>query len=339
MKYTLRTLWFLAIFALVAACSPSASPTTRPITKTSAQMSWFHTIEWAGFFFAKEQGLYTNEALDVTLLEGGLDAKNQFIDPVEMVLSGKADFGVYGSDSILKARAAGKPIIGIAAIYQTSARALVSLADKNIKRPQDLVGKTVMISDSEGAVIGLNILLERAGVDPKSVKIIRDSNKVNDAKSLTSGEADAVGVFITNQAVDFTLQGLKLNNILYADYGADAYSNVIFTTEKILSDQPDLVERFLRATLRGYQAAAGAPEQAAKYAVQYAPKLNYDSQLASMRAALPLIQPAGSKIGQMRAELWQLSYDLLRKANILTETVDVSKAFSMTIVEKITKPS
>ncbi len=80
-------------------------------------------------------------------------------------------------------------------------------------------------------------------------------------------------------------------NIVYpSDYGIDLYADTLFTTEKMLKEKPDVVKKFVAATLKGWNAAIAAPEEAAKITVKYGDKLTYDHELAMMKASMPLLQ-------------------------------------------------
>ena len=114
---------------------------------------------------AEAKGYYADEGLDVELMGGGFDEDGNFISPVDKVLSGEADFGVLSGDLLLANRAEGKPLVAIASIYQRSPAAFASLAKNNIKRPSDLVGKTVMIDLGSATGLVYKALLSSQGID------------------------------------------------------------------------------------------------------------------------------------------------------------------------------
>src|SRR5688572_23200221 len=142
----LSILSLLFVIVVMSACSSTQASSNEPQVEpeqTSVQFSWLHTIEFVGFYEAIRQGYFAENNLDVRLDNGGFDENGHYIDPVKQVVEGKSDFGVTGADIILTARAQGKPIVAVAAIYQRSPVVLISLAEKNIVHPEDLVGKRV----------------------------------------------------------------------------------------------------------------------------------------------------------------------------------------------------
>jgi NitT/TauT family transport system substrate-binding protein len=302
-------------------------------TPTSIQFSWVHTIEFAGFYMAEANGYYAEEGLDVELKGGGFDEDGNYIPPVETVLNGDADFGVLSGDLLLSNRAEGKPIVAIASIYQRSPAAFASLAENNIRRPSDLVGKTVMIDLGSSNGLIYKALLSSQGIDYDSVNTLPRTDFSNDP--LINGEADVLDIFITNEPVALAQQGIDINMILASDYGFDVYANAIFTTEDMLANNPDLVERFLRATLRGTQSAIDNPEEAAALSVSYNDALSLEAEAESMQRSLPLLKPAGSEIGMMRPEVWELTHDILLEQEVLLEPLDIDSAYTMKFLDGI----
>jgi NitT/TauT family transport system substrate-binding protein len=113
------------------------------------------------------------------------------------------------------------------------------------------------------------------------------------------------------------------------DYGIDLYADTLFTTEKMLQEKPDVVRKFVTATLKGWSSAMAAPEEAAQITVKYGAKLTYDHELAMMKASLPLLQPDAQPVGWMDAANWSATQKLLVDAGFQKTSVDVGKAFTV----------
>src|SRR5690349_17292079 len=138
----------LTVGILVAGCggANAVTPTAAPKETINYQMGWVHEYSSAPFYMAIANGDYAKENLDVNLILGGFNDKGA-IDPVQQLVDGTADFSEASILALLQAREQGKPIVAIATLNQRSPYAIISLADKNIVRPQDLVGKTVAVAD------------------------------------------------------------------------------------------------------------------------------------------------------------------------------------------------
>jgi len=130
-------------------------------------------------------------------------------------------------------------------------------------------------------------------------------------------------------------QGYNVNVVLPSDYGIDLYANVIFTTEDMIKTQPDLVEAFVGATVHGMQRAIEDPEAATRLTLARGTNLNPTSEAESMRLALPLMNPAGSRPGMMTAENWRTAYRILHDQGLLAQQLDVDQAYTLTFLDKV----
>lgn len=328
----------LTLLLVLTACggtpAPTPTPTSAPLTETSIQLSWEHTIEFTGFQLAEREGYYAEQGLQPRLLPA-FNAEGVIVESIAAVVAGEVDFGIASGDSLMNARANGQPVVAVAAIYQRSPNALLSLASSNIERPEDLTGKTVTVSGASS--IFLNAMLLNVGVDPTTINIV-DRTDFSTGE-LTSGAVQAIDAYITNEPSTLASAGIDYNLMVFADYGVDGYVNVIFVTEETLANKPDLVERFLRATFKGYQAAIDDPEKAATISVEYNPVLNYDNELVNMRVSIPLLHPNASEVGMMSPALWELSYTILSNAGVIPTTFDISEVYDMSMLNKIYPPS
>jgi NitT/TauT family transport system substrate-binding protein len=298
--------------------------------KVTVQLSWFHSVEFAGFYVADQKGYYADENLAVTLKPGGAD-----ILPAQEIADGKADIGVTGGDQLLIARSQGLPLKAIAAIFRQSPVALMALADSGIKTPQDMVGKRIgVISPAydNNNDIQLLAMLRQAGIDQSEVKLVVTEDY--SVGSLTSGAMDVYSGFAMNEPVDARLRGIDVNLILPQDYGVSIYANVLFASQKTLDERSDVVQRFVRATYKGYQYAIEHPDEAGDLALKYDDTLDVAFQRASMQAEIPLIDTGDVPIGTMDAPVWQNTNDILLQQGLIKSPVDTSTLFTNKYVEK-----
>lgn len=339
-RFIKRTLYstILIIFALLlTGCGNNNEddkkndPPETQQEKVSVQLSWFHQAQFSGFYAAVDQKYYEAENLDVTIANGGI-SESGYISPMEQVLSGQAQFGMASTNEIMKARANGQPFVAIASTLQRSPRGFVSLAEKNIQSPQDLVGKRVAFRPDDNSVY--LALLQISGVVREDIIEITDASKFT-LEALINDEIDVIPIFIDNEAVALTQQGHDINIILASDYGIETYENLIFTTESMIQDNPDLVLRFLRATLRGYTYAVQNPDAVAALGLTYDSALDLETQKASMGRLLPLINPAGANVGMMQAEVWENAHQVLVDQGVLTEPMDVNAAYTLQFLNQI----
>jgi NitT/TauT family transport system substrate-binding protein len=323
---------FLVVAALTACGGNAPAVTVLPeTTATHIQFSWVHTIEYAGFYTAKANGYFDEENLAVDLRPASFDSEGNLTSVIDEVTSGRADFGVIGSDILMQARNVGQPLVAVAAVYQRLPLILIAMPESGITRPADLVGQTVSLLGNAPAY--WDAFFKNANVSKEDVNIIERTDF--STAPLIDGEVDAMDAYLTNQPVALAQQGVDVNRILLSDYAVEGYPNLIFATEATLQERPDLVQRFLRATLHGYQSAIREVEVAARTTLEYNPELAYESELASMELSVRLIVPPNNQIGTMSEDVWRINYELLRDGGLLPVNFDVTAAYDLSFLERI----
>lgn len=326
----------MSLLLALSACNPGNTPLPggqggAAATPVNLQMGWTHEYSSAGIYAAEENGRFAEQGLEVTLLEGGFNEAG-YIDPITQVLEGKSDFGIADGMSLILARAEGKPVVAIASILQQSPFAIISLAESNLSRPQDLVGKTVSVADGGSRALFQTLLIAQA-IDPASVNAVARTSFGIDI--LTNHEVDALGGWIINEGVQLREAGYQPNFILPSDYGVNVYQTVIFSTETTLAEKPETVEKFLRALLQGWDDVLADPAKAVDLTLKYNSSLTYEGQLNRLQASLPLIKPAGSSIGVMTAEVWSDTQDILVTQGILKDAIDLNAMYTTVYLDRI----
>ncbi len=331
----------LLVVLLVAALAACGDDDDKPsgeaqqsasLTQTSIQFSWVHNVEFIGFYAAEQQGYYRDAGLQVRLDGGGFDESGAFIDPVQAVLDGKADFGVTGAHVLLAKRAEGAPIVAIGTIYQRSPVVLIALSESGIARPQDLIGRRVSTQPTNATVgLAYDALLAAQGIDRTQIQETMRTDFTSNP--LFTGEAEVLAGFVTTEGVQVRQRDPEANFIMVSDYGIDIYSNVIFTTEDLIASKPDMVRAFLQATVKGTQWAVEQPDQAVEdflkstYGQPYAE--NREVHLLGMQSSIPLLVPAGGQPGMMKAEDWTFTHQTLLDLGLLAAPLDVEAAYTL----------
>ena len=216
-----------------------------PPQRVTLQLKWLHQFQFAGYYAAQAKGFYRDEGLEVEIREGGADKP-----VIGQVLGGQADFGI-GDSELLISRINGQPVVALAAIFQHSPYIIMSRQDRNIRTPADLIGKTIMLSEDQGAV-QFRAMLKREGIDPGLVNIIAQSWKLGD---LIDGKVDAVSAYATAEPSLMRARGVVPAMMRGVDYGVDFYGDILFTTQAHIAQSPERTEAFLRATRKGWDYA------------------------------------------------------------------------------------
>lgn len=312
----------VAMAMLVSACE---SPFGEK-DKVTVQLSWFHSVEYAGFYTAVEKGYYADENLEVTLQSGG-----PTVDALAEVGSGNAQFGIATGDSLIIARTNQQNFVAVATIFRNNPLVAMTLADKGIQKPEDLAGKNIGVIAPDLSTtwdVQFLALLQRLNISSEGMNFsaIEDYHGTNEIKS---GKVDVMtGMFATNEPVLAQMEGDALNLIYYKDYGIDVYANTIFVSEAFSQENPKLVSRFIRATLRGYQYAVENPAEVAALALQYDDTLDLAFQEEVMKAQIPFIDTGDAPIGSMDENVWNSTQEILLQFGLITQPVDLSVIFT-----------
>jgi ABC-type nitrate/sulfonate/bicarbonate transport system substrate-binding protein len=237
----------------------------------------------------------------------------------------------YGA-GLVAACSQGRPVTAIATLYRRHPLAFITLADSGITRPHDFPGHTIRTLVPGSSAVAFEAMMARLGLDSDSVEQV---DVGFDLSPFFAGELDIWPAFMNSTVLTAREQGYQVNLILPEDYGVHLYGYTLFTTEQLIRENPDLVLRFLRATLQGWQWAVENPEEAGPLALKYDPELDAAHQVAVMEASVPLIHTGEDQIGWMRAEVWEGMHDILLEQGLLDEPLDVDKVYTMEFLQKV----
>ena len=241
-----------------AVTEETAAPAAECVTPTPVklQLQWFTQAQFAGYYAAQDQGFYTEQCLDVTILEGAVD-----ISPQTVLANGEADFAISWVSKALASREGGADIVNIAQVFQRSGTLQVSFKDKNIMTPADFKGKNIG-NWGYGNEFEIFAALTAAGLDPaKDVKLVQQQF---DMAGLLAGDIDAAEAMTYNEyaqvleAVNPNTKALytadDFNVVSYEAEGVGMLQDAIWADGKRLSDAAyvDTATRFVAASLQGW---------------------------------------------------------------------------------------
>jgi NitT/TauT family transport system substrate-binding protein len=174
--------------------------------------------------------------------------------------------------------------------------------------------------------------MKKLRLDSKKLKIVTYDP---DYVAFYKGEVDITAAFATGGLIKMRQKGLKLNLIWPSDYGIHFYSDTLATTDRLILEKPDLVARFLRASLRGWRDAIEDYQQAVTVTLTYAQIKDPQLQTTMMEAMLPLVHTGEDKIGWMKGEVWQGMYQILLEQRLLARPFDVNQAYTLRFLKEI----
>jgi PAS domain S-box-containing protein len=288
-------------------------------TNVTLRLKWWHQFQFAGYYAAQVKGFYKKEGLNVNIIPG--DATHAVVDEV---LSGNADFSITSSDLIVDF-ANGKPVVALGAIFQHSPYIIISLPEKKIQSPSDLVGKTVMASEDQGWT-ELKAVLLKEGIDLKSIRIVDHTWNNTD---LIKGKADAMTAYRSVELYQLQQQGLKPSYLMPINYGIDFYGDVLFTSAKYAKQHAETVQQFRRASFLGWEYAMSHKEEIADYILTLPGVkergVTKTALLAEAQEMDPLILPQLVEIGHMNEGRWQHIYNINKQLGLVQDKTDISE--------------
>jgi len=320
----MKTIWLSRILKLVPLALVGAMSSASAADKVTFVTDFGYLGRHAYYFVALEKGYYKDANLDVNIVRGQGSS-----DAVKQVAAGTAQLGFADTATLILSRANDKvPVKLVAMVYYKAPHAIFALKDSGIKTPKDLEGRTVADAAASSIPRMFGAYAKAAKIDASKVKW---SVVASDAipATLALGRADAVGYYTISEALlKKTIGSKELVKLVYADAGMDFYSNGIIASEEVIKSQPDVVKRFVAATLRGLKDAIADPEGAAKILNKHQRQIEVDVGTAEMKAVAGLVQSPADKIGLIEEGRMKSTVDLVSEAFSLKNPVSPADVYA-----------
>ncbi len=327
MKRIITALALLLAVALpLAACGQAgqkqaATSTAQPLVHIRLPMGYIPNIQYAPFYVAKEKGYYREAGFDV-------DFDYSFeTDGVALVGANKLPFAIVSGEQVLMGRDKGLPLVYVMAWWQKYPVVVIADAKLGLKTPADLKGKRIGLPGLFGAnYIGLVALLHEFGLTPHDVTL--DSIGFNQVEAFASGKEPIVVGYVTNEPIQLKAQGFDITTFPVADY-VDLASNGIITNETLIKKNPEMVHRFVRATLRGLNYTIHYPDEAYEIATKYVEgldKADRDVQMQILATAIAYWK--GDPLGYTNPKAWQKMQEVLLQMGLISKPQDLQGAYT-----------
>ena len=230
-------------------------------------LNWYVYSEHAPFFLGKERGYYDQEGIDLDIQEGRGSGVT-----VQAVAANTATFGYVDIATMIKAAAKGAPVKAVGVALQLSPMSVMGFADKNIKTPKDIVGKTVAVTPGDSMSQIWPLFLKKTDLKETDFKTVAGDAQTK-LNAVMNGQADLLLGYVMDQAIKLQDATKKpVYPIRFADYGVNLISSGIIVNAETLKTKPDLVKRFLRATTKAMEESEQNPEAAVDAMLKANPK-------------------------------------------------------------------
>jgi len=229
-----------AVFAAITALAPARAQT---LDKVSFGTNWVAEAEHGGFFQAVADGTYRKYGLDVTIVPGGPNNNNRML-----LTAGKLDFFMSANTlQSFDAVANNVPLVTVAAIFQKDPQVLLTHPEVKVTKLEDLKPLTLLVS-KEGMTSYFQWLKSEYGFSESKVK----PYTFNSQPFIVNKQSAMQGYVTSEPYAVEKAAGFKPGIILLADYGFNSYSTLIETRREIVDKKPDLVQRFVDASVIGW---------------------------------------------------------------------------------------
>lgn len=280
--------------------------------KIILQLQWKHQFQFAGYYVALEKGFYKNAGLNVEIR----DLTTNDTNPIDEVLAGRADIGIANSELLVRYMN-GDPLVVLIPIFQNSPAVLVVRGDSQINTPQDFVGKTIELNNKNGSNEILAMLFIE-GIKASQVNIQQATQSLN---NLLNSKVDATAIYQCNEPYFLDKFGIPFRIISPKNYGIDFYAECLFTSQSYLRKNRSKVNRFIEATILGWEyALKNESETAQLIQTKYKSTKTLDHLLFEAAQVKKFIQPDFINIGHSNKGRWLQMTELLKQAGIIKTT-------------------
>lgn len=295
-----------------------------PLTPLSLGVGFVPSVQFAPFYVGMAKGFYADEGLDVELAYG---YENDYL---KLVGTGESQFMIGSGDQVVLGRAQGLPVRYVMNWYSQYPVVIFAREDAGIRVPADLAGKEIGIPGPFGAsYVAFRGILDAAGLSESDV--VLESIGFTQAAAVSEGTVDAAVDYGVNGPVVLSLAGIHTTQIK-PDHYLRIPANGLVTNEATIADQPDLVARMVRATLKAIEYTLENPDEAFDIALTFVPEAGGDNRGANRAifdASLDYWWPRNDlDAGATELEDWQAAAELLERIGLVDSLVPAEELFT-----------
>lgn len=321
----MKRLWMiLLLFTMVGlvACQSAAEPPVE-LTHIRLPMGFIPDPQYSPYYVAVDKGYYAEEGIEVEF-----DYSFE-TDGVALVGANELQFALVSGEQVMLGRAQGLPLVYVLEWFQKFPIAIISKASAEINSPADLAGRNVGLPGFFGAsYVGYVGLLSANGLAQADV----NANEIgfNQVESLLTDQSEAVVGYANNEPVQLAARGEEVNVLYVADY-IDMVANGVITNEETIANNPELVQGFVRATLRGLADTLENPGEAYEISKKFVEGLD-DSRMNVLEASLEMWR--ADKLGETDPASWAQTQEVLLQMGLLEAPLpDLSVMYTNVFVE------
>jgi NitT/TauT family transport system substrate-binding protein len=319
-RKSLAALTAAAMLSLGALPGPAAAN-----DEVTFRLNWimygFHTP----FYLGLERGYYADEGIDLTIGEG-----QGSVRAVQTVGAGGDMFGLADGGSVTAGVARGAPVKAVMAVTNSSPYSLSVRKDSGITTLKGVEGATIASAPGEAGLQLLPALFAKNDVDIDKVNILRVEG-AGKMVAVLENRAQGLMAGLDNQSLTLPREGVPLVDFAYSKNGSNTVGLTIFTQTDTIEDNPDLVRRFVAATVRSFEAALADPEASIAAGLKVKPDLDPDLSLEQLKVGFGLMQSKASEglpLGHFAPQDWADTLALMKQYQELDTDISSDVLFT-----------
>ena len=329
-KLTIFSLLFMLI--CLTACDNANKTTsdkdntqtkTATLEEVNVVLDWYPNAVHTFIYDAVDKGYYEKEGLKVNIVFPA-----NVNDGITLTAAGKAQIGVYYPHDAIQVRAdQNVPIKIIGSIVQSPLNIVLSLQDKNITSPKDFVGKTIGYGGTVLSEEMIKSMMKNQGVDYKDTKFLDVGFDL--MSSMTTNKVDAtIGCLVNHEVPQMEEEGFKLNYFTVDQYGVPSFPELVFlASDDMLKNKKDVLEKFLRASKKGFDDMKKSPDESLKILLNNQNKENFplseSVEKKSMDTLLPVMENDKFTFLSINKEDIQKTIDWMKSEGIIKNDIKV----------------
>jgi NitT/TauT family transport system substrate-binding protein len=298
----------------------------RAADQVTLQLNWFHHADHSPFYLAMERGYFAEEDIQLEIVKGSGSA-----DSAKKVDLKSAEFGISDTPTVLTAISKGAELMIVGMVFDKAANNAFFYKDSGIETPQDLASKSVAVPPADSHRVLWPAFAAANGMAEDAITMVNVKPEGKQGIVAARNVDVAFDLYTSYPIWEKALGEGNVGNLLWADHGVVLYGHSYIVHQDLIAENPALVERFLRATYKGWRDARAEPEAAIDALTKQIAGIDREAYLATMDYVLDLViteRSAEHGIGWILPDLMQQTIDLTAAGGNMDRALKAEQVFT-----------